>query len=171
MYKNNILLITIGLIALLGLFISSSDYIYIPDLTIFNQNPAPQKPNQKLPAGSGSDTSIDVLQKNTWVWIKTETDGVIVRPNKPDVFTVTFNKDNTISGSTDCNGFGGEVTIGDNGVMSFGPFMSTLMFCEGSQEGEFIAAVASANHYLIDKDGGLILLIGSGDGRMMFNKK
>lgn len=171
MYKNNILIIIIGFIALIGLFISFSDYLYIPGLEIYDSNLAIKKLDKKLQVTNNSVLGIKDLQSNTWIWKSTEIDGVTITPKKADAFTITFNKDNTISGSTDCNGFGGEVMLGDNGALSFGPFMGTLMFCEGSQEVEFTQTIANANRYIFNNNGELILLIGNSNGRVVFNKK
>ncbi len=82
-----------------------------------------------LPAG---------ILDTTWVWMDAElASGDLVTPNKPDAFSLTLTSAGEAQGATDCNGFGGNYTVSDTGVISFGEFMSTLMFCDGSQEEAF----------------------------------
>ncbi len=74
----------------------------------------------------------------TWVWV----DAVLVNdetvtPNKSQAFSLTLTSGGQAQGVTDCNGFGGNYTVSDDGVISFGEFASTLMFCDGSQEEVF----------------------------------
>lgn len=64
----------------------------------------------------------------------------ITKPQKPNTFTLKFDTNGNVSGTTDCNSFGGTYTL-DGLQITFGPFMSTLMYCEGSQEQEFISMI------------------------------
>src|SRR5687768_3450473 len=49
----------------------------------------------------------------------------------PDVDTsIVFGADGKVSGNVGCNGFGGDYTV-DGNTITFGPIVSTLMFCEG----------------------------------------
>lgn len=125
----------------------------------------------KLPAGSVAPGNPQLLKGTTWIWEKTiMRDGSANMPKKPDVFTITFGTDDRISGKTDCNGFGGTYKLGSDGVLTFGPFMSTLMYCEGSQEREFTGNLAGVNRYT-EVDGKLTLLMAEGAGTMTFRKK
>ncbi len=129
-------------------------------------------PQGKLPASSAPATNPKDIQAHTWVWQKTTmANGSVITPKKVGVFSVTFAADGSISGKTDCNGFGGTYATGSDGVISFGPFMSTLMFCEGSQEAVFSSAVSQSNRYSIDASGNLVLTLKNGAGIMVFNKK
>ncbi len=52
-------------------------------------------------------------------------------PAAPDVETsIEFNDKGEVAGNVGCNGFGGEYEA-DGETLTFGPIMSTLMFCEG----------------------------------------
>lgn len=96
-----------------------------------------------------------ILPFNKWVWEKT-IDGVgplssdkdIIIPKKPDAFTISFNSDGQINGTTDCNNFAGTYSIENDSSIKFGSFMSTLMFCDGSQESEFINMIKNGNIYV-----------------------
>jgi heat shock protein HslJ len=115
-------------------------------------------PVAKLPAGSATPGDPKVLQDKTWVWQQTiVTGGGVITPNKPGVFTLTLATDGRAIGKTDCNGFGGGYKIGSDGVISFEPFMSTLMYCEGSQEAAYNTVLAQTNRYSVDTTGTLAL--------------
>jgi len=106
----------------------------------------------------------------TWIWEKTEmANGTVVTPIKLGMYSVLFEHDGTVTGKTSCNGFGGDYTLGSGGSMSFGPFMSTLMYCEGSQEAEFSQAVTNSNRYTINAEGKLVFTIKDG-GKIILKK-
>ena len=90
---------------------------------------------------------LEKIQNTTWYWEKThngtgkeaDTENPITPKSSKD-FSLTFNADKTVNGTTDCNNFSGTYSIED-GQITFGPFMSTLMACEDSQEQEFISMI------------------------------
>ena len=109
------------------------------------------------------------LDMTTWNWVKTVySDGKIVAPNLPDKFTLTFDtKAKTFSASTDCNGMGGEYTIVDNKI-TFDKMMSTLMYCEGSQEAEFSKMLTESSGFLFTSRGELVLTLKYDSGSVYF---
>ncbi len=114
------------------------------------------------------EDAIRKLSANAWKWHETiMSSGDIVTPNRPDAFTLKFSLDKTMSGSTDCNGFSGSYSV-SGGWLSFGSMMSTLMFCEGSQETEYVTALAQTAGFSFDKEGNLVLGLGDGQGSMTF---
>ena len=126
----------------------------------------------KLPAGSTPYTNGAALKGTTWEWQKfVANDNVTTTPKSTGVFTVTFAADGTISGKTDCNGFFGSYTVGSDGVISFGPLGSTMMFCENSQESVFSGAVQKAIRYEVDASGNLILSLSDNGGKLYLVKK
>ena len=129
------------------------------------------------PNPAGEDESVQVstssvsLRGNTWVWKEsTRTDGTKVTPNKPGVFTLEFAQDGAIRGTTDCNGFGGQYTL-DGGSLNNGPLAMTKMFCEGSQENEFIALATGAGLVAIDEGTPATLTITTDAGVSVFTQK
>ncbi|HXQ37881.1 MAG TPA: META domain-containing protein [Anaerolineales bacterium] len=44
--------------------------------------------------------------------------------------SITFKEDGKVEGNLGCNGFGGDYTV-DGNTITFGPIVSTLMFCDG----------------------------------------
>ncbi|HOB89957.1 MAG TPA: META domain-containing protein [Candidatus Colwellbacteria bacterium] len=112
------------------------------------------------------------LSASTWVWEQTimNDDSVIV-PQRTNAFTLKFSTDGRVSGTTDCNSFSGSYEAWSDGAISFSPFASTLMFCEGSQESQFVSAVSDSDRYLMDDAGNLVLLIKFDSGQVHFRRQ
>ena len=85
-------------------------------------------------------------------------------PAAPDVDTsIVFKEDGKIEGNVGCNGFGGDYTV-DGNTITFGPIVSTLMFCEGpvgEQETTTLNVLVETASYTLDGD---TLTITSSDG-------
>ncbi len=106
-----------------------------------------EETNDDLPIVETSSGLFD----NRWKWIRTEyLDDEELEPVK-DNFVLSFNEAGTMTSTTDCNSLSGDFVI-DGEVLSFGPFMSTLMYCEGSLEGEYGSDLALTNSYRIIGD-------------------
>jgi heat shock protein HslJ len=133
--------------------------------------------NSSAPNTSGSATStnsnisdLEKIKKYIWVWQETQlNDGSVITPNTSDVFSVTFDNEGNVSGATDCNGFGGTYKL-DKQMIEFGPFIQTLMYCEGSQEQEFVRMISDSTSYTFDQEDNLILLIKYDSGSVLFKK-
>jgi len=105
--------------------------------------------------GEANPSTMSLTMK-TWEWVKVEySDGEIIEPEK-DVFTLTFKEDGTFGATTDCNGIGGNYTATASTV-SFSEMMSTLMYCEGSQEAEFRDMLENTEAYSFTSTGELVL--------------
>ena len=82
----------------------------------------------------------------------------------PDVETsIEFDSEGNMSGNVGCNGFGGEYTV-EGDTITFGPVMSTMMFCEGpvgEQETGSLAVFQETATFTLDGD---TLSITSADG-------
>ncbi len=85
------------------------------------------------PAASTTATSTLI---GVWRWQSGTNDGADITLTNPEKYTLTFTTEGTVSGATDCNGFGGSYTQAD-GTLTMTDFMSTLMYCEGSTEQTF----------------------------------
>lgn len=85
-------------------------------------------------------------------------------PAMPDVDTsIVFKEDGKIEGNVGCNGFGGDYTV-DGNTITFGPIVSTLMFCEGpvgDQETTTLNVLVETVSYTTEGD---TLTITSSDG-------
>jgi heat shock protein HslJ len=83
-------------------------------------------------------------------------------PAVADVETSIEFTDGKLSGNVGCNGFGGDYKVKDN-TLTFGPVMSTMMFCEAvaNQELGTLAVLQEKTTFVLDGD---TLTITSGDG-------
>lgn len=114
-----------------------------------------------------ADPKVMKLDMKTWTWVSTTyNDGKVIKPKTANKFNLTF-KGKTFSVSTDCNGIGGEFTLNGNQI-TFEKMMSTLMFCEGSQESEFSKSLAEVSSYRFTSKGELVFDLKYDSGVMIF---
>jgi heat shock protein HslJ len=113
-----------------------------------------------LAACSGAVPSTD-LKGTSWALVEISGQPVVAGSSP----TLSFDEEQA-GGNGSCNSFGGEYTL-DNGKLTFGPLMSTMMYCEETMEQEtaYLAALQSAATYqmqdgrllILDTDGGVVL--------------
>lgn len=168
--------VVVGLVLLVALIVAMV-IVKVPpasapaaDDTVSDQQT--QEPVAKMPAGTEPSAQISSIMGSKWVWIKTMmSDDAIKMPSRLGAFTVTFSADGHVSGTTDCNGFGGDYSVGTEGVMSFGPFVSTQMYCEKSQESLFTKDLSNVSRMMIDQSGNLVLMLKYDSGSMIFQRQ
>ncbi len=115
-----------------------------------------------------ADPSRMTLGMKQWNWESTQySDDKIVKPLKEGKFTLTLRSDNTFSATTDCNGVGGGYTVKDNQI-TFDKMMSTMMYCDGSQESEFTKMLAETQSYMFTSKGELVLMLKYDSGSVIF---
>lgn len=108
------------------------------------------------------------LDMQTWTWVKTQyNNDTFVVPKKTNAFTLTFAKDSTFSATTDCNSVGGDYTVAGN-KLTFSKMRSTLMYCDGSQEGDFTKMLGTVGSYFFTSKGELIFDLMFDSGAMTF---
>ncbi len=97
-----------------------------------------------------SEADLKLLTSNEWFWTKTlngtgpdAEKGGIIEPKKAGSFSLRFTEDGKVSGKTDCNSFGGTYTFSDSKI-TFSNLASTLMYCENSQEFEFVKMLTNS---------------------------
>lgn len=111
-----------------------------------------------------ADPNIMSLNMKTWTWIDTTfSNNVVVQPNNPDAFTLTFNDDGNFSATTDCNSMGGTYEVKSNNI-TFGQIASTLMYCEDSQEQDFSSMLNEVQSFSFTNKGELILKLQANKG-------
>ena len=117
--------------------------------------------------GEADITKMNLTMK-TWQWVKTDmNNGSTTVPKKANTFTLTFTTDGKVAIHTDCNQASGTYAK-HAGKITFGPLMSTLMYCEGSQESDFIAKLTDVQSFIFTSKGELILEIKMDSGVMVF---
>ncbi len=115
-----------------------------------------------------NDRVSSILTKTSWVWVSSTIANTTTQAPNGEKFVLSFGEDNRVSSKTDCNGVGGSYTVGANNTLTFGPFMSTMMFCEGSKEQEYSSSLMKTTSFSItDK----VLTLTNASGTMMFIKK
>lgn len=109
-----------------------------------------------------ADFDIDErLTAKSWTWTKTEIAEEVVEPKEKDAFVVIFNNDGSLNFTTDCNnGFGSYVLMGSD--IEFSPMGTTMMYCQDSQETEFLGMIANAASYAFSNDNELVLMLDQG---------
>ena len=130
-----------------------------------NPNPAEDT------AAQATSTEEVSLAENTWIWQESVlTDGTPLTPNKPGVFTLEFDSKGNVHGTTDCNSFSGSY-IQANTRLESGPFAMTKMFCDGSQEMDFIHVITGASTISIEDSIPATLTLTSATGVSRLTKK
>lgn len=125
-----------------------------------SSRPAPQLVTDPAPTAA--------LTAKTWHWIEARyEDGRVITPKRAEAFTLAFKADGSFGITTDCNGGGGSYTSQD-GTLTLSDMMSTLMFCEGSQEGEYQQLLGNVSGYHFTDAGELILDLKFDSGTILF---
>ena len=105
----------------------------------------------------------------TWTWVSTlYNNDTIIAPKKAKSFTLTFKKDGSFSATTDCNSMSGTYSTTKDNKISFGKIASTMMYCDGSQEGEFAKMLQEVQSYHFTSKGELIFDFKFDSGTMTF---
>ncbi|MBI5134073.1 MAG: META domain-containing protein [Candidatus Taylorbacteria bacterium] len=115
-----------------------------------------------------ADPSRMTLGMKDWVWMKAlYNDGREIAPKVPGKFGISFAKDGRYSLATDCNSMGGSY-VAEGRKIAFSQGMSTLMYCEGSQESEFSALIRDVEGYSFTSKGELVLDLKFDSGSVIF---
>jgi len=114
------------------------------------------------------DTSVMNLTMQPWTWVQTTySDGTELAPTEPDDFTLTFNADNTVSISTDCNTMNGTYQTNDYQI-TFGPMTMTKIFCADSKESAFATMLEQTQSYFFTTRGELVFDLKFDSGSSVF---
>jgi heat shock protein HslJ len=105
----------------------------------------------------------------TWVWQEATVSGEPLLPKANTSFSVTFTPEGQVRGVTDCNGFGGDYIL-QGETITVGEFMSTMMYCEGSQESEFTALFKSPLTIVTVTSSELVVKNAAGDTITLVNQ-
>ena len=114
-----------------------------------------------------ADPSTITLGMKTWNWVHTTYSNDTTVTPKTNKFALTLKSDKTFSATTDCNGVGGEYAVSGNKI-TFTKMMSTMMYCEGSQEQDYSKMLSQVQSYLVTSTGELVLVLNHDSGSMIF---
>lgn len=128
----------------------------------------------ELPKKEITTTPTTVQSKNligtSWMWSHTTLlNGEKVTNPTKDKFVLTFGMDKRANSTTDCNAMSGTYVL-DGEVLSFGPFISTKMYCENSVENTYASELSLATSYSIKGDT-LTINLNRDAGVMTFTRK
>ena len=103
-------------------------------------------------------------------WQLIQLGGKALKPEEGK-FTVTLLAEgNRLTGVGACNRLMGKYETTDKGALRIGPIASTMMACPGmEQEDAFTKALEATTHY--DMDGPMLLLLGDGELKAVFQAK
>lgn len=108
------------------------------------------------------------LTMKSWIWQQAlYNDGREIKPLSPDLFTLTFMSDKTVAVGTDCNSVGGDY-VDDGNKITFTNMRTTLMYCENSQESEFLKLLENTESYHFSNRGELIFDLKLDSGTVTF---
>jgi heat shock protein HslJ len=117
--------------------------------------------------GEADPSRMSLLMK-PWVWVSAlYNDGREIRPRATDAFKLTFTTNETFGATTDCNSVGGSYTA-DKSTITFHEIHSTLMYCDGSQESEFVTLLTNSQSYHFTSKGELVLNLKFDSGSVVF---
>ena len=115
-----------------------------------------------------ADPNRMTLGMKKWVWQKVLLkDGKSVVPKKVDAFTITFKNTGSFGVTTDCNSAGGDYKVSGSNI-ALTNMMSTLMYCDGSQEQDFTKYLSEVQSYVFTSKGELVFTLKSNLGTMIF---
>ena len=115
-----------------------------------------------------ADPSRMTLGMKTWSWVDTVyNNGSSTTPRLANKFTLTFSGTHRFSAATDCNGVGGEYSVTGSSI-TFTRMMSTLMYCEGSQESEYAKMFSEVQSYHFTSKGELVFDLKFDSGSFIF---
>ncbi len=109
------------------------------------------------------------LSMKKWIWISAlYNDEREVKPKKPDVFALTFEENGRFSATTDCNSLSGQYATSTGNQIVFSNMMQTKMYCEGSDETEFVQFLSNTSSFHFTSKGELILDLKFDSGSVVF---
>ena len=118
------------------------------------------------PVTNATNNSSVVMK--TWTWVGAiYSDNKEIRPKQEGKFTLTFKSDGTFSATTDCNSMFGGYTA-SNGTIEFSDIAMTKMFCEGSQEMDYLRLLRDSSSYTFGQTGELIFSLKMNGGQVTF---
>jgi len=116
-----------------------------------------------------ANPGVMTLDMKTWQWVKTTyNNDSEITPNNASVFTISFKNDNTFSATTDCNSIGGSYDIDGNQIKFGKDIFMTRMFCQNSQEQEFVSLLEEIQSFFFTNKGELIFDLKFDSGSSIF---
>ncbi len=114
------------------------------------------------------DPSLMSLDMKTWIWQRADyANGRELIPLKPGVFSIRFTDADSFLVTTDCNGAGGTYSVESDSLLLTDTF-STMMYCEESQESDFLKLLQETSGFKFTSRGELIFILELDKGTVTF---
>jgi heat shock protein HslJ len=108
--------------------------------------------NTNKNSANASQVKIPPLQETHWTLVELMGKPIPDTPVRKEMYLMLRKDQNRVEGNGGCNAFSGTYILKNNEI-SFGPLVSTKMFCPGIEyENDFFKALSTANHYYIKDD-------------------
>jgi heat shock protein HslJ len=128
----------------------------------------PPKDAEALKSKFTYEVPVSKILDKKWQWISAiNYDDSVFTPKKSAAFSLTFKKDGTFTGTTDCNGIFGKYTT-DSGSITLTSIGQTMMYCEGSEEVKFTTYLSQVRGFMFNGDEDLVLNFEFDSGSMIF---
>jgi heat shock protein HslJ len=139
-----------------------------PILNPITKVTVPAKDAEALKSKFTFEVPVSKILDKKWQWLSAiNYDDSVFAPKKSAAFSLTFKKDGTFSGTTDCNGIFGKYTT-KGSVMTLTSIGQTMMFCEGSEEVKFTTYLNQVRGFMFNGDEELVLSFEFDSGSMVF---
>jgi heat shock protein HslJ len=130
---------------------------------------APQPVPAARPASTDTVLPSDVVEV-TWLWESLVTPVETVKPDRPEQYTVRFERSGRVAVVADCNRGGGTYTVSAGRRIMLGPMALTRAACPpGSLSDRFVRDVGRVSSYFV-RDGALFLEMPVDSGTLRFRK-
>jgi heat shock protein HslJ len=129
-----------------------------------------QRPANNPPAGEEIVADPQMLMIPRWFLVSLELDGEALDvPAGQQELTLQFESPARANGTGGCNTFGADFQADYDGSLSFGPVVSTRMFCEGKMdlENAYFQALSQVEQFRV-AEGRLTLASGDGQVGLVF---
>lgn len=134
----------------------------------FKKVTVPPKDTEALRSSFTYEVPLSKILDRKWEWVEAVNyDESIFTPKKSNAFSITFKKDGTFSGTTDCNGIFGKYTVKGSGI-KLSSIGQTMMYCEGSEEIKFTTYLGQVSEFMWNGDENLVLNLEFDSGSMVF---
>jgi len=137
---------------------------------------APQAPPaaQPTPAASSPATTETALPSDafdvTWQWESLVTPVDTVKPDRPELYTLQFDRSGRVAVRADCNRGSGPYTVSAGRRITFGAMALTRAACPpGSLSDRFVRDVGRVSSYFV-RDGALFLEMPVDSGTLRFRR-
>ncbi len=138
-----------------------------PETVIVDDSASSSQSVPTNPSSQGSEKNS--LSGSSWMWVGIidSSSQTVFAPRRPEAYMLQFT-DNRLSSRTDCNTIGSNYEVDGSNIL-IGEIMSTLMFCEDSDEGTYSTSLSEVVSF--EEKNGSLYLYTEDNSAMVFNNR